>query len=158
MASFRSMQVVTEFLTVSKILKLQQLNKEFYNKVIPTVMYNRHMFPSVDPQMHLYISNQCLWGIKLPSKSVTREVEFEEDEWIHENQHVLDEKGHQWPEKLIDFRQLGKNTGDPTMEIGQREDVLIQYVFQISKNTFIVFPLTDTVLITRGLIIELGDK
>ena len=53
---------------------------------------------------------------------------------------------------------VGKNSGDQTLQIGQREDVLIQYVFQISKNQFIVFPLTDTVLITRGLIIELGDK
>jgi len=151
-------QTITEFLPVAKILKLQECSKEFYERLIPRVMYARNMFPSVDPQMHLYIHNQCLWGIKLPSKSVTREVDFEEDEWIHENQHVLDDKGHQWPEKLIDFKELGKDSGDPTLEIGQREDVLIQYVFQVAKDKFIVFPLTDTVLITRGLLIELGDR
>ena len=102
--STSGMGVVTEFLTVHKMIQLQLVSKNFYESVIPNVMNQRHMFPSVDPAMHLYIHNQCLWGIKLPSKSMTREVDFEEDEWIHDNQHVLDDKGHQWPEKLIDFK------------------------------------------------------
>lgn len=44
------------------------------------------------------------------------------------------------------------------MKIGEKEDVLIQYVHQIGRGKFLVFPLTDTVTVSRGLIIELGDK
>jgi hypothetical protein len=67
-------------------------------------------------------------------------------------------QGHQWPEKLIDFKELSQGQEDPDCKIGEKEDVLIQYVFHIGKNRFLVFPLTDTVTITRGLIIELPDK
>ena len=98
---------MTEFMTVQQMLQLQLLNKDFYNRIIPNVMDKRKMFPNIDPKMHLYIYNKELWGIKIPSKSDAREVEFEEDEWIHENQYVLSKDGHQWPEKLFEFKDIG---------------------------------------------------
>ena len=36
--------------------------------------------------------------------------------------------------------------------------MLIQYTFQISKDKFLVFPVTDSVNVRRGLFIELGDR
>ena len=76
---------MTEFFSINKVLDLQLINKEFYETIIPTIMTNRKMFPNIDPKMHLFIYNSELWGIKIPSKSIAREVEFEEDEWLHEN-------------------------------------------------------------------------
>lgn len=78
-------------------------------------MMQRKLFPSIDPQMHLYLQNQCLWGIKMASKSNTREIDFEEDAWFHDNQHELEEAGHQWPEKLVDFKELGQGLDDPEL-------------------------------------------
>lgn len=124
-----AMQNVTEFMTIQQILALQLLNKDFYNRVIPNVMTVRKMFPNIDPKMHLFISNNSLWGIKIPSRSDAREVDFEEDEWIHENQYVLDENGHQWPEKLFDFKDIGAGEEDPELQIGAKEEVLIQNTF-----------------------------
>lgn len=122
-------------------------------------MTQRKLYPNIDPQMHLFIDQQCLWGVKVPSKSSTLEIDFDtDDRWFHDNQHVFDEKGHQWPEKLIDFRQIGEGESDSSLKIGQKEDVLIQYCFQIRKDKFLIFPLTDTVNVTRGLIIELGER
>ena len=66
-------------------------------------MTQRRMNPNIDPKMHLFITGTELWGIKIPSKCNAREVDFEEDEWLHENQYVLDPNGHQWPEKLFSF-------------------------------------------------------
>lgn len=121
-------------------------------------MTERKMFPNIDPKMHLYIQNKELWGIKIPSKSDASEVDFEEDEWIHENQYVLVEAGHQWPEKLFEFKDIGEGEEDEELKIGAKEEVLIQNTFQIAKNKFLLFPVFETVHIKRGLIIELGDK
>ena len=49
---------------------------------------------------------------------MTNEVDFEEDSWFHDNQHEFDVKGHQWPEFLIDFKELGKDESDPQLQIG----------------------------------------
>ena len=108
--------------------------------------------------MHMYIHNQCLWGIRMSSKSITIEIDFENDAWFHDYQHTLDDKSHQWPEKLIDFKKIGEGQDDPDLKIASNEDILIQFCFQIAKNRFLIFPLTDTVSIKRGLFIELGDK
>lgn len=152
------MQVVTEFLVIKNLLELQRVNKEFYNRIIPVIMNERKMFPNIDPKMHLFLHNQCLWGIRMSNKSTTREIDFEEDEWIHDNQHVIDENSMQWPEKLFDFNEIGKGETDPELKINQKEDVLIQYTFQLSKDKFLVFPVYDSAQIKRGLFIELGDK
>ena len=79
--------------------------------------------------MHLFIHNQQLWGVKVPSRSTTREIDFEEDEWFHDNQHVFDVKGNQWPEFLFDFKDIGKDETDQQLKIGEKEDILIQYIF-----------------------------
>lgn len=152
------MQTISEFLTVHKFIAMNLVNRQFYDRIIPEVMTQRKLYPNIDPQMHLFIYNQQLWGVKVASKSTTLEIDFEDDKWFHDNQHEFDEKGHQWPEMLIDFKEIGQDETDPQLKIGQKEDVLIQYCFQVRKDKFLIFPLTDTVNVTRGLFIELGDK
>ena len=44
------------------------------------------------------------------------------------------------------------------MKIGFNEKVLVQNIFQIAEDKFLLFPIFETVLVKRGLIIELGDK
>ena len=92
-------------------------------------MTSRKMYPNIDPKMHLYIFNKELWGIKIPSKSDAREVDYMDDEWIHENQYVLEETGHQWPEKLFEFKDIGEGEEDEELKIGAKEEVLIQNTF-----------------------------
>ena len=108
---------------------LKENEKKLANRVIPNVMNERKMFPNIDPKMHLYIFNKELWGIKIPSRSDAREVDFEEDEWIHENQYVLDEAGHQWPEKLFEFKDIGAGESDPELKIAEKEEMIIQNIF-----------------------------
>lgn len=71
---------------------------------------------------------------------------------------MLDEGGNQWPEKLFDFKDLGEDEDDADLKIGEKEEVLIQYTFQIAKDKFLLFPVFETVHIKRGLIVELGDR
>lgn len=61
------MQGISEFLSIKLLLQLQLLNKQFYNDIIPNVMDKRKLLPNIDPQMHLYIHENQLWGIKIPS-------------------------------------------------------------------------------------------
>lgn len=119
------MQVISEFQSTKQNLQLQLLNKQFYQDIVPNVMEQRKMFPSIDPQAHLYIHEGQVWGIKIPSQCITREVEFEDDEWIHENQHELDQQGHHWPEKYFDIADIGKDGDDPELKIAENEEVLI---------------------------------
>ena len=49
------MQIVTEFLSINKVLDLQLINKDFYEVIIPTIMTNRKMYPNIDPKMHMFI-------------------------------------------------------------------------------------------------------
>lgn len=110
------------------------------------------------PKMHLYIFNQSLWGLEISGKTDTREVEFEEDKWIHENQFEFDESSDQRPKKLFDFKDIGMYEEDEELRIGAQEEVLIQNTFQIDKDKFLMFPVFDNVYVRRGLIVELGNR
>ena len=153
--SIYSMQVVTEFLTIKQMLEMQLINKDFYNNVVPNVLNARNMFPSVDPKMHLFLHAKELWGLKLPSYVDTRLVDFEDDEWFQECQYELKKDTSIKPIKLFSFSDIGKDLKDPEAKVHEHEQLLIQYIFQISRFKFLVYPVDKEVKITRGLIVEI---
>jgi hypothetical protein len=48
-------------------------------------MRNRKMYPSIDLQLHLFIHDNKLYGHHLDNNTPTTEIDFEEDEWRHDN-------------------------------------------------------------------------
>jgi hypothetical protein len=72
-------------LTIAKILQLNSVNREFYYKIVPEIMRNRKMYPSIDLQLHLFIHDNKLYGHHLDNNTPTTEIDFEEDEWRHDN-------------------------------------------------------------------------
>ena len=78
---------------------MQLLNRNFYNNIIPNSLHVLHIkkIDIYQPIMHLYIFNKGLWGIEITGRSDTRSIEFEEDEWIHENQYKFFENSNQLP-------------------------------------------------------------
>lgn len=121
-------------------------------------MDERKMYPNINPNMHLYINDKQLWGVVIPTKSQTVEVVFDDDTWIHENQFEFDKKSYQWPEKLFEFKDVGSGQADAELKIGEKEELIIQNIFQIAKSKFILFPVSENGQVKRGLIVELGDK
>lgn len=56
-------RVLSEFLTIDRVLKFNVLNKLFYNVLIPKIMKNRGIYPTITPELHLLIKENALWAL-----------------------------------------------------------------------------------------------
>lgn len=86
------------------------------------------MNPTTDAQMNLFIHQNALWGLKCAVKTQTRLIDFEEDEWLHDNHHEFQSTDGSTGNKLVklfDFADL---------KIESNEEILIQYVKQVNLN------------------------
>lgn len=43
------------------------------------------MYPAINLQLHLFIHDDKLYGHHLDNNSIVTEIDFEEDEWRHDN-------------------------------------------------------------------------
>jgi len=86
-----------------------------------------------------------------------KEIEFEEDEWRHDDQFVFEDNK---AELLIDFEKLktkiNPDQADDTL-LQADEDIILHYIVKLNNNKFIIFPLKDSIFIGRGIIVELKD-
>lgn len=148
LASKDCMGLIANNMPLKSFLNLQLVSKKFYDDVVPSVMNKLKKFPNVDPYMHLFIKDKIVYGMKVSQGTETHLVDFEEDEWLHDYQHEIKDDTHHKPEKLFTIDEL------PLNKDGKSEEVLIQNIVQIKRNMFIVFPLKDSVIVTRGIIVE----
>ena len=51
---------LSEFLGTSGLLKMNLLNKLFYNDIVPLVMTNRAMYPSCEEEVHTIVRSQAI--------------------------------------------------------------------------------------------------
>ena len=157
LASRGSMASIAQFLPISMLLKLNLVSKKWYNEIVPTIFETNHLLPSTNNNYILYIKNMVLYGLKVGGMTNTREVEFEEDEWLHDCHHEFrtsDGSGGNKLVKLITFSEVGADSADEELKIKPNEEVLIDYIYQAAANRFVVFPTRESVFIERGLIID----
>ena len=117
--------VISEFLSTRKLLELQLVNKKyFYSRLVPSVMWDRRIFAVIDQLEHLFIKNKTLYGIKVSSSTVTEEIDFEEDNWIHDFQHQIQyNRCLTKPQRLFAFSELGEGAADEELRIQSDEEV-----------------------------------
>ena len=84
-----------------------------------------------------------------------REVDFEEDEWRHDNHYIITDPARK-PEKLIDLNEL-KNIEDENVKLQNEEEILSQYVIQLNRFKFIIFPLRGALKLCPGIEITLSN-
>ena len=60
-------------------------NKKFYNETVPKIMNSRSLYPSCDMELHLFVKDTILYALRLSNGTPVREIDFEEDEWRHDN-------------------------------------------------------------------------
>ena len=84
----------------------------------------------------------------------TREVDNEEDQWRHNNHYIITEKDRK-PELLIDLQTL-KDHPDENIKLQNEEEILSQYVIQLNRFKFMIFPLRGALKLCPGIIINLN--
>lgn len=148
------MQTLSTFLPVAKVLELNLVNKEFYDKIVPEIMRNRKMYPSINLQLHLFIRDDKLYGHHLDNNTMTTEIDFEEDEWRHDNQYVFADKSLNAPELILDLKKFWEDDIDPKVKLAQDEEILLQYIVQLHKYKYLIFPLKDAIKISKAILVE----
>lgn len=83
------MQCLAQFMTISDLLKLNLLNKEFYASIVPFMFRNRKLNPSITPETHIFAKKNIIYSLQYNNFVATREVDFEEDLWRHDNHYVI---------------------------------------------------------------------
>lgn len=122
---------------------------------MPHIFETNHQNPSCNSNYILYIKSGVLYGLKVGAQTNTREIDFEEDLWLHDCHHefnTTDGSSGNKVVKLITFSELGGD--DEDFKIKPNEEILIDYVNQVAANRFVVFPMRESVFVERGLIID----
>ena len=119
------MQTLSTFLPVTKVLQLNLLNHEFYDKIVPEIMRNRKMYPAINLQLHLFIHDDKLYGHHLDNNTIVTEIDFEEDEWRHDNQYVFGDKSLNAPEMILDLKSLQGEDLEAGVRLKEDEEVLL---------------------------------
>mmetsp|Transcript_3433 Transcript_3433/g.5145 ORF Transcript_3433/g.5145 Transcript_3433/m.5145 type:complete len:102 (+) Transcript_3433:34-339(+) len=83
------MQAVSMYMKQRDIFKMNKLNTDFYNRVVPLLTRNRQMFPSINPETHFVLKDGAMWAMSYSNYTQVREVDFEEDAWRHDNHYVF---------------------------------------------------------------------
>ena len=138
------MQCVGEFLPRSTILSLNSVNKRFYNQIIPEMMRNLKMFPLASRQNYLFIKENKIYAQNYSNATKTREIDFENDDWQHDNQYVFDDEYSNHPTAIVDFQDLK----DLAM-LEDNEEVLFQNIVQVDQNNILIFPLKDALKLEK---------
>lgn len=94
---------LSHFLSIEILIQYNQLNKVFYNKIIPQVFKNRSLYPSIIPELHLLIKDGNLWSLQFSKTVKVREIEFEDDDWRQDDQYVIADSSLGKLEKIVDF-------------------------------------------------------
>lgn len=95
-------------------------------------MKNRGIYPTITPELHLLIKDNALWALQFSNSVNLKEIEFEEDEWRHDNQYTIEDKSLGRLEKVLNFDVLynfedGKATDDdidPRAKIAEDEEII----------------------------------
>ena len=147
---------LSEFLTVPQILQLNLVNRQFYEEVVPHFMRNRNLNPSITPETHIFAKGGTIYQLHFNNQVPTREVDFEEDEWRHDNQHkILD--ANVKPQPLIKVSDLVDHP-DQDIKINNDEEILSQYIVQINRYKFLVWPLKGALKLCRGVFIDIDRE
>lgn len=54
-------RAVSEFLTYSDHLRLQLVNRYFYEEIVPTMTYWNRMFPRINNELQYFRANDFIW-------------------------------------------------------------------------------------------------
>lgn len=125
------MATVSQFLGIHDSLNMNGVNKKFYNEVVPTMFSTNHQYPSTDMKYNLYIYDQALWALKVGAGTVTREIDFEEEEWLHDNHHIFTSTDGSSGNRLMKLFNFNEITGseeskeNEDLKIKDNEEVLI---------------------------------
>ena len=139
---------------IAKVLQLNLVNREFYDKIVPEIMRNRKMYPSIDLKLHLFIRDDKLYGHHLDNNTPTIEIDFEQDEWRHDNQYIFADKSLNGSELILDLKKFWDEDMDPSVRLNKDEEILLQYIIQLHKYKYLIFPLKDALKLTRGILVE----
>ena len=86
------------------------------------------MNPVIVANMHLFIQDRKMYGFHMNITNNLREVDFEEDEWRHDNQFTVDAK----PRLLVDFNkplpQPNVDEFDEDFKLDDDEEILPHYI------------------------------
>lgn len=52
-------------------------------------MRNRKLYPCIQAEAHLFIKDNALWSLQVTNTTETKEIDFEDDLWRHDNQYVI---------------------------------------------------------------------
>lgn len=64
------------------------------------------LFPSSNMELHLFVKDTKMYSLHLSNGTPLKEIDFEDDEWRHDNQYVLTNKDVNKPELIFDFKEL----------------------------------------------------
>ena len=56
-------RVLSEFIPIDKLLTYNTLNQAFYQLIVPNVMKNRSIYPTITPELHLLVKENALWAL-----------------------------------------------------------------------------------------------
>jgi hypothetical protein len=140
------MQAISENLDLLELLKFNALNHHFYDKMVPEIMKQRRINPKIRLDMHLFLKGKKLYGMAISLADQITEIDFEHDDWRHDSQCVINVQ----PKLLFDFETgFGEGKG---LEV--KEEIFPHYIIQVSAFKYIVYPLDESIYLTRGFILE----
>lgn len=98
----------------------------------------------------LFLMENAIYGICLRSVSKTQLVEFDDDEWLHDNHHEF---------RMINGRlthHLTKLFSLSDIYLRPDEEVFIENVRQLSQYCFLIMPLRHGVYFERSIIVNMS--
>ena len=102
------------------------------------------MFPLASRQNYLFIKENKIYAQNYSNATKTREIDFENDDWQHDNQYVFDDEYSNHPTAIVDFQDLK----DLAM-LEDNEEVLFQNIVQVDQNNILIFPLKDALKLEK---------
>ena len=87
--SKRCMATISQFLGIKDVLRLNLVNKFFYNDVVPKIFEFRQLYSSLTPETYLIQKNNIVHQLHYNNSVPTRLIEFEEDEYRHDFLHIV---------------------------------------------------------------------
>ena len=89
---------------------------------------------------------------------MTTEIDFEEDEWRHDNQYIFADKSLNAPELILDLKAFWDEAEmDPAIKLAEDEEILLQYIVQLHKYKYLIFPLKDAIKVSKGILVQCGS-
>ena len=104
-----AMATIAQYLPLKKQLEMNLISQKFYNEVVPSMFETNHQLPSCNSNYILYIRAGVLYGLKVGAQTNTREIDFEEDLWLHDCHHefnTTDGSGGNKVVKLLTFSEI----------------------------------------------------